>query len=154
MFSNIKPWLLKAIWIKLIALSLTLGLAYQLYLEIKILSGFDNHAIVAINSAPKAHKAQALKLDTAFFGYFIPSNINDAKIKPSSLNLELVGIIFAPVAALSHIIIRTPDGRELNFGVGAKLPGGGVIKRISASGAVLLYHGVLECLNLTKKSLS
>ena len=70
----------------------------------KILSGFDNHAIVAINSAPKAHKAQALKLDTAFFGYFIPSNINDAKIKPSSLNLELVGIIFAPVAALSHII--------------------------------------------------
>ena len=92
-------------------------------------------------------------LNTAFFGDYVPNNLNDSDVKQSMLDLKLVGIMFAESEEASHVIIHTAGGREQTFNVGDSLPGGSVIKRITPDGVLIGRNGVLESLSLPKNAL-
>ncbi len=93
-------------------------------------------------------------LNTAFFGDYVPNNLNDADVKQSMLDLKVVGIMFANNEEASHVIIRTAGGREQTFGVGDSLPGGAVIKRVTPDGVLIGRNGALESLSLPKNALT
>ena len=93
-------------------------------------------------------------LNTAFFGEYVPHNLNDVAVKQSMLDLQIVGIMFSTNEKESHVIIRTAGGREQTFGVGDSLPGGAIVKRITADGMLISRNGALESLSLKKKKLT
>ncbi|MGQ3889489.1 type II secretion system protein N [Legionella sp. CNM-1927-20] len=83
------------------------------------------------------------------FGDYIPV-INEADIKESTLDVELVGIMFSLNPEASQVIIKDTTGEERSYLVGDTLPGGAVVKRINENGVVVLYNGSLESLSLPK----
>lgn len=107
------------------------------------------------NSLPKKIKLiaapQKLSTNLFFFGDYVPTN--DAEIKHSMLNVQVVGIMFANNENDSRVIIRSARGSEEMFRVGDAIPGGAIIKRIMASGIVVLRNGELERLSLPKNEL-
>lgn len=106
----------------------------------------------AANASAKQDLSNA-GLTMAFFGDFIPKNLNDAGVKKSMLNLKVVGILFSDNQEGSQVIIRTADGQEQSFKVGDSVPGGAIIKRITNDGVFVLHGGELESLSLPKNQL-
>lgn len=90
---------------------------------------------------------------TPLFGVYVPTNLSDADIKQSMLDVQVVGIMFSANEKDSQVIIRAGGGEEKYYVVGDTLPGGAVIKRISEKGVVVLYNGALESLSLPKNEL-
>lgn len=90
---------------------------------------------------------------TALFGAYVPTNLSEADIKQSLLDVEIVGIMFSENGRDSQVIIHTADGEEKFYLVGDTLPGGAIIKRISQKGIVVLHNGALESLSLPKNEL-
>ncbi|MBA3536247.1 MAG: general secretion pathway protein GspC [Tatlockia sp.] len=90
---------------------------------------------------------------TAVFGDYVPANLSEADIKQSTLNVQVVGIMFAAKENESQVILRVGGGKEDYFVVGDILPGGAIIKRISPEGVVVLHDGALESLSLPKNEL-
>lgn len=86
------------------------------------------------------------------FGQYVP-NIADMEIKQSSLDLEIVGIMYSNNPESSQVLIRAGEGEELSYGMDDELPGGAVIKKITKNGIVVFYHGSLESLSLPKTEL-
>jgi general secretion pathway protein C len=93
-------------------------------------------------------------MNAALFGEYVPHNLNDAVVKQSMLDLKVVGIMFSTNEKESHVILRTAGGQEHAFGVGDSLPGGAIIKRITADGMLISRNGALESLSLKKKKLT
>lgn len=93
-------------------------------------------------------------LNTAFFGDYVPNNLNEADVKQSMLDLTVVGIMFSSNEKNSHVIIRTAGGGEQTFGLGDSLPGGAIIKRITPEGVLIRRNGALESLSLPKNALT
>ena len=50
-------------------------------------------------------------------------------------------------------MLELPDHQVKSFGVGDSLPGGGVIKRITPEGILIMREGVIESLSLPKNEL-
>lgn len=92
-------------------------------------------------------------LTQPFFGNYIPKAIDDASVKESVLNVKVVGILFAVREEDSQVILKIASGREQTFGVGDTVPGGAVIKRITAQGVLFERNGALESLSLPKNEL-
>lgn len=92
-------------------------------------------------------------LTTNFFGDYVPKNIIDGNIRQSMLDLTVVGIVFSTDERESYVILRAAAGRERTFKVGDNVPGGAMIKRITADGVLVLRNGVLERLSLPKNEL-
>lgn len=88
-----------------------------------------------------------------FFGDYIPTNIHDAGVKESVLNVEVVGILFSDQDADSQVIIQSAGGHEHTFRMGDTLPGGAVIKRITPQGMLIERMGALESISLPKNEL-
>lgn len=86
------------------------------------------------------------------FGAYTPG-LSDAEIKQSTLDLEIVGIMYSPDKQESQVIIRAGGGGEQTYVIGDKLPGGAKIKRITKKGIVVLYNGSLESLSLPQNEL-
>jgi general secretion pathway protein C len=86
------------------------------------------------------------------FGVYTPG-LSDAEIKQSTLDLQIVGIMYSPDNQESQVIIRASGGSEQTYIIGDKLPGGAKIKRISKKGIVVLYNGSLESLSLPQNEL-
>ncbi|WP_419420970.1 type II secretion system protein N [Legionella sp. D16C41] len=96
---------------------------------------------------------QSILFTKPLFGDYIPA-ISDADIKESTLDVEIVGIMFSSSNPKdSHVLARDAAGEERNFVVGDALPGGAVVKRINKNGIVVLYNGSLESLSLLKNDL-
>ena len=93
-------------------------------------------------------------INRSFFGDYVPTNLNDAGVKESMLDLTLVGIMFGTTEKASHVIIRSSGGHEQPFSVGDSLPGGAVIKRITPDGVLVMRNGTLESLSLPKDALT
>ncbi len=51
----------------------------------------------------------------------------------------------------SQIILRSASGDEKTYGVGDKIPGGAVIKRVTESGVLVEHDGSLERLRVYPK---
>lgn len=88
----------------------------------------------------------------AIFGQY-QAPLSEAEIKQSTLDLQLVGIMFSSDEKHSQVLIRGQGGEEKVYGLGDTLPGGAKIKQIGKNGIVVLYQGALESLSLLKNAL-
>jgi general secretion pathway protein C len=100
------------------------------------------------------HSSLDTGLKTTYFGDYVPKNLSDADVKQSNLNLTVVGIMFSDNEEGSHVIIQIAEGKEQTFGIGDKLPGGAIIKRITSDGVLIGRNGSLERLILPKNALT
>lgn len=91
---------------------------------------------------------------SSLFGDYVPVDLNEADIKQSMLNVELVGILLADNMEDSQVIIRDAGGEEHNYRIGDPISGGAVIKRIMVDAVVVEHDGSLERLNLIKDELT
>lgn len=105
-------------------------------------------------AAQKAFGEDAALFSSALFGEYMPLNLNDATVRQSTLDAEVAGILFSKNPELSQAILRFSDGLERSFRVGDKLPGGAVIRRITADGILVWHNGALESLSLPKNNLT
>ncbi|MBA2711379.1 MAG: general secretion pathway protein GspC [Tatlockia sp.] len=110
----------------------------------KPLNLIDNRQSINLNSP---------LFTTALFGDYLPVNLSDAVIKQSSLDIQVVGIMFAAKESESQVVLRVGGGKENYYVLGDTLPGGAIIKRISSEGVVVLHNGALESLSLPKNEL-
>ena len=126
-----------------------------------LLSLFQLRSLVGpepIASAPALAVAPAetnvLKLlEIPLFGQYVTVMPPAAGMKPSTLSVELMGIMYANKPSESQVLIRLNNGEEHSYFIGDNLPGGAVIKRIKPDKTIILYQGSLEVLTLPKKSL-
>lgn len=93
-------------------------------------------------------------LQSTLFGIYVPPDLSEAGVKKSMLDVTIVGILFAVPIEGSQVIIKASDGDEKTYLLGDTLPGGAVIKRITASGVLVERNGVLESLSLPKEDLT
>jgi general secretion pathway protein C len=142
---------------QLICLVLAILLVWQVLSGVYSLFSLDKALLVShdqpretqnnLQKRAKVVKAQPI------FGDYVPKNINEAEVKQSMLDLKVVGIMFAKDSKRSHVIIQTSSGLEQTFRVGDSLPGGAVIKGITADGMLVMRNGSLESLSLPKTTL-
>jgi general secretion pathway protein C len=93
-------------------------------------------------------------LQASLFGEYVPHSLNEAHVKKSMLQVSISGIMFSDKKQGSEVIIRLSNGEEKTYKVGDTLPGGVVIKRITADGVLVERHGILESLSLPKNDLT
>ncbi len=137
---------------------LSFSLALLLFLG-EIIINLDSFKQPPINIKPPALiKTEANLLTNsplftkALFGIYT-QGLDNKEIKPSLLNLKVVGILFSQNKESSQVIIQASKGEEKNYTVGDSLPGGAIIKSISPQRVVILYNGRLEHLSLSKNRL-
>lgn len=159
MFVDVKTLLSRPIVAQSICVVLTGILIWQISSGVvsifsldKAMSVRHDQLIATKNEAKQG--SLTIGLNTAFFGDYVPKNINEADVKQSMLDLTVVGIMFADSEEASHVIIRTAGGRERTFSVGDSLPGGAVIKRITTDGVFIKRNGSIESLSLPKSALT
>lgn len=87
------------------------------------------------------------------FGTYVPANLSDMAIQKSTLDFEVVGILYSTKDKHSQVIIRSAGGLEMMYVVNDTLPGGVIIKQINPQGVVVLHNGVLEGLDMKKLEL-
>ncbi|STX51240.1 general secretion pathway protein C [Legionella busanensis] len=139
---------------KLIAIIVFLIMASLFFYQ--IMNFLKQDLSVNISAQPTINNAKQIKITNnsliftkPLFGNYIPV-INEVDIKESTLDVELVGIMFSPNSGDSQVIIKDTAGEERTYIVGDTLPGGAVVKRINENGVVVLYNGSLESLGLPK----
>lgn len=89
----------------------------------------------------------------AFFGDYVPDNLNASQVKQSMLNLKLAGIAYSKNPEKALAIIQGAGGVERFYRINDKLPGGAVIKRILPDAVIIEHAGDLERLSLPEKQL-
>lgn len=90
-------------------------------------------------------------LNAPLFGrYALP---DDELTEASSVQAEVVGVLYASDPSESQVMIRVPGGEEKSYRVGDTLPGNLVIRRILRDSIVILHRGKLESLGLPKNPL-
>ncbi len=111
---------------------------------------------VSIPAHPhKSNKPSTMQktLSIPIFGDYLPKALVDLNVKPSGLDLFLVGIVFSPNTQESQAIISVPGSSTQTFSVGNSVPGGAKIKQITPDGVLLEHEGELESLSLPKNAL-
>ncbi len=142
-----KRWFLQTCIIVLLSLSV-----FYLYRIFKPLP-----PVVIANSVPKIPAAIPLNthaplFNKPLFGIYQPI-IDEKDIKQSMLSLQIVGIMYSELVSQSQVVLKSADGDEQTYVIGDTLPGGAVIKKITANGIVVLYNGELQRLTLPKNEL-
>lgn len=94
-----------------------------------------------------------MKLRWPLFGEYLPKQFGDMQVKRSTLDLQVVGILYSTHAEDSQVILRTASGTEQPYKVGDTLLGGATIKQILADGVLVMHNGELESLSLPKNKL-
>lgn len=90
-------------------------------------------------------------LNAPLFGrYALP---DEELTEASSVQAEVVGILYASDPSESQVIIRIPGREEKSYRAGDTLPGNLVIRRILRDSIVILHRGKLESLGLPKNPL-
>jgi general secretion pathway protein C len=153
-FSRITTWLLNepkkllAGFVLLLCFCLLVG-------EILFLWEENKSSPTALPAQVQKNNQANLNMNSALFisplfGQYIP---NSTIIRESSLNVELVGILYSKNKNSSQVIIRLREGEENSYNIGDVLPGGAKITQINHDGIVVLYRGALERLNLPANEL-
>jgi general secretion pathway protein C len=124
----------------------------------QLISIFHHESILSANTQ-KPGKNSEVVIDNhsalfrlPLFGEYTP-DISDADIKPSTLDVEIVGIMYSTNEESSLVLLRTAGGDEQAYGIGDELAGGAVIKQINRNGIVVLYNGSLESLSFSENEL-
>lgn len=107
----------------------------------------------AEDKAVQNNNQTSLKESHILFGYYVPKNLDAGGVRQSQLNLTVVGVILATDEKDSEVILQKPNGEEHFYHVGDKLPGGGVIKRITPKGVLVAREGALERLTLPQEEI-
>lgn len=152
-------YLFSAKYAKWIILSLiALFSCLILYEFASLFSNKTNSAALnpSATALPAASKQDSVNhvLNSSLFGVYVPDDLNDSSLQKSSLNLTLVGILLADKEDDSQVIIRSARGEEKTYKLEDTIPGGALIKRISAGGVVVEQNGTLESLSLPKNDLT
>ncbi len=105
------------------------------------------------HTSVKTQSAMQKTLRVPVFGEYIPKALVDLDVKPSGLDLSLVGIVFSSTSKESQVIINSPGNPTQTFSTGDLVPGGAKIKQITPDGVVLEHDGELESLSLPKNEL-
>jgi general secretion pathway protein C len=129
---------------------LALGILVLLLAILKI--AFTIKAIYAVEKPsvsiqPIIEKKQVVDnkpVTTPLFGEFVPNYLKATDVKESTLNLQVVGVLYSPNEKIAQVIIRTASGVEHTYKIGDTLSGGAVIKRITPDGVLVNHDGVLE----------
>jgi len=151
---DFKQILYRPIVVKSIFIFLTVLLICQISLSLGNLRAIDNliNEVQIEKDEKKIINSKLLSdnLGINFFGTYVPKNINDLDIKQSTLNIKIVGILFANDDKFSQVIINTPDKKDQILGVGDTISNGAVIKKITKDGILIEWKGALERINLAK----
>jgi len=91
---------------------------------------------------------------TPLFGEYVPHSLDATGVKASDLQYVVVGIMYAEDESESQVLIRLSDGHDHLFHLNDELPGGGVIKRITAAGILVFRDGLMERLDLPRDELT
>lgn len=126
------------------------------YFEFK--SIYSDTAINTISSAnlldnKTSQETIKKSLNIDLFGKYISNQLGDVNIRPSILDLTIIGIMFSEDKNNSQVLLRFANGVERIFKIGDTIPGGAKILHISAEGIVVSRDGNLESLNLPKDEL-
>lgn len=138
----------------LILLITSMGLLWQIISGISALRPQKT-----VNIPPKVLQkeaeinSQSALFKKNIFGLYVADVSVDSEIKQSTLDAQILGILFSPDEKDSQAIIRVGGGPESYYQIGDTLPGGAVIKQISKEGVIVLYRGALESLSLPKNEL-
>ena len=108
-------------------------------------------SVIAVVNIQPAINVQKM-LEIPLFGQYFAVD-GTGPIKPSTLSVELAGVLYSSKPAESQVLIRLNSGEEQSYSMGQELPGGAIIKRIKADSVFILYQGNLEILTLPKKPL-
>lgn len=138
-------WGLIILMLVFIGLSLRLLIIGNPSLDIKPVK------IAEINRQKIDEQAPVLKV--SLFGTYMPA-VSEVTIQQSSLDLEVVGILYSTDEKNSQVIIRSAQGQEALYAIHDTLAGGVVIKQINPRGIVILHHGALEALSIKKDPLN
>jgi general secretion pathway protein C len=117
----------------------------------KITTSHDKPAFKKPSNLKNPTKSSAVTVQ--LFGDYVPNYVEGAGVDRSSLDVSVVGVLFSSDDSASHVMLALPGGEVKSFGVGDKLPGGAVIKRITSEGVLLLHRGRMESLILPKNEL-
>ncbi|MFY7697320.1 MAG: type II secretion system protein N [Legionella sp.] len=115
------------------------------------LESSQGKSTVAIRTGNTKERRTLVNLD--FFGEYLIETENEKKVVPSTLNLDVVGVMFADDEQSSQVIIRTANGQEKIFRAGDSLSNDAVIKRITQEGLLILHNGAIERVSLPKNEL-
>lgn len=125
----------------------------------QIIAFFQQESRISEISQPADSKNKRETIDShsalfasPLFGEYVPK-LTDVEIKQSSLDLEIVGIMFSSDETGSQVLIRAGGGEEHLYSIGDLLPGGATIKQINKKGIVVLYKGSMESLSLPQNEL-
>lgn len=161
MFSitDIEDRLLRPFSAQMVFLLIAALLGYELLSDAiqyyQIRTGLNKQPLQQVRHSQTPNKQSTMQksLRIPVFGDYIPKALVDIDVKPSGLNLILVGIIFSPNTQASQAIIAVPGNQTHIFSVGNSVPGGAKIKQITPDGVVLENEGELESLSLPKNEL-
>lgn len=147
-----RPWVLQiicAIFVFFIVWEIFYGLVFFRELN-HVVSVHENR-----NAEDKAmpNNQTPLRENHILFGYYVPKNLDAGGVRQSQLNLKVVGVILATDEKNSEVILQKQNGEEHFYHVGDKLPGGGVIKRITSKGLLVAREGALERLTLPQEEI-
>lgn len=142
---------------KFLAIILSIFFACLLLIEVFAFFQDEDKIIKLPQQASTKTKSEKITLQSALFivpifgNYVAP--LSAREIKQSTLDLEIVGILFSPKSKESQVLIRAKEGEEHSYVVGDILPGGAKINQINKNNIVVLYEGELESLSLPKNEL-
>lgn len=91
-------------------------------------------------------------LQTPLFGSYHPP-LENAVIKPSQLNIQVLGILFSTKEEDSQVILKIDGNEENTYTKGQTLSGGILIKKITPDSIIISHGGRLERLCLEKERL-
>lgn len=94
---------------------------------------------------------KSLQID--IFGRYIPKQLGDTNIKPSLLDVNLLGVMYSDNKKSSTVLLRFANGLERSFKLGDTIPGGAKIIHILLDGVIVKRDGTLERINLPKNEL-
>lgn len=156
-FESIKQHVSRPLSLQLICIVLVVLIIWEIISGIGVLSRL-NQEVQAHTSHAHEKDLDRMKQTTIarhpLFGEYVPSNLDAAGVRQSMLNLKVVGIVFAENENDSQVVLQEENGQEHFFRVGDDLPGGGVIKRITVEGVLVLRAGGLERLSLPRDELN
>lgn len=122
---------------------------YRVHVSVQAMSS------VTLNRSIVRDQAMIQKnLNVPIFGDYIPKTLVDLNVKPSGLNMALVGVLFSPKQKGSQALISVANSSANTYVVGDTLPGNVTIKQITPDGVVLEHAGELESLSLPKDELT
>lgn len=155
--SDLKIILLRPLIAKGVCLVLVVFLSWQWITYAKefrdILHHQNNNTLPSVTISSNDSSQLEKSLNMPLFGKFISKEDRKLPIKRTTLNVNLVGVLFSPQKQNSYVIIRTADRKELVFKMGDTIPGGAIIKKITTDGVLVERDGVLESLSLPKNEL-